>query len=158
MTNIKVTPLDDQGKSLGTTFNLTGHITKLTADGVNLFAKAIDPFRGTGRTSKMLWEAACAKDQGERVLIVVHQESMIRYCLGESMRGAWWGLEPGDFVTVEQAYQKVRGSGGLVRHFIDHAVYDAARGSTLILRCLREVEDAIRMARVSASSYHWSKP
>lgn len=136
---ITVTPLDQFGHVIGHSISTVGHAT-VTAS--NALGRAIDPKRGTGRTSKMLWSAAIAKDEGEDIMIVVHNEDMIRYCLGDSMKGHWWGLVHRDFETIERAADRARGRD-LRNCYVDHFVEEMSRDSALIRRCFNDLEDAI---------------
>lgn len=140
--NIWVTPLDNQGNPIGASIGAMAHASITASHSINALSKAIDPKRGTGRTSKMLWSAACAKDDGEDVMIVIHDEDMIRYCLSDLMKGAWWGLERKDFVTIERAADQARGRD-LQNCYVDHRVYELAMSSSLIRRCFNDLEDAI---------------
>lgn len=82
--------------------------------------------RGTGRTSRMLWEAANAKGEGERVMIVVHDRRMIDYCLGSNMMGRWWGLEESDFISLsnDHTYRGRRADRFYIDHFTEERAYD----------------------------------
>lgn len=106
--------------------------------GGTLYDQVVFGPRGSGRTSNMLWEAACAKDEGHRVVVVVHDQGMIHYCLSEPMKGAWWGLEKRDFVTIERAVDAFRGAGFFML-FMDHFVDEMATRSSLHARCVTEL-------------------
>jgi hypothetical protein len=65
--------------------------------------------RGTGRTTRMLIEAAESKENGCNITVIVHGIRMIDVCMriSESLN---MGLAPSDFVTVGQAsLGKLRG-------------------------------------------------
>lgn len=140
--NIKITPLDQFGNPVGQVSTTASWSLQGLSCPMVLIAKAIDPKRGTGRTSKMLWAAAQMKDQGEEIMIVVHDQSMIRYCLTEPMKGGWWGLEPQDFETIERAADRARGRR-LRNCYVDHFVEESAMGSRLVMKCYRDLETAL---------------
>lgn len=108
---------------------------------------SMDPKRGTGRTSDMLWQAASVKDEEEPVLVVVHNERMIQYCL-DQLLGGWWGLRPRDFMSL-QAFDKggFRGYRLPEAVFIDHFVEELAYGDKMVYDALKEVQIAVQQSR-----------
>jgi hypothetical protein len=100
-------------------FHNVGNVTWKATNGINALAKAVDPLRGTGRTSDMLWEAACAKDENKPVLIIVHDQKFAEYCI-RTLNGGWWGLDLGDFTTVAMLKSHYRGCARGTQLFIDH--------------------------------------
>lgn len=99
-----------------------------------------DPRRGTGRTSDMLWEASKVKDEGEEILVLVHNERMISHCVGV-LRGGWWGLVERDFLSVERAARDFRGYRLPERIFKDHFIETLRLTDRMFAEAYNRVEE-----------------
>lgn len=86
--------------------------------------------RQTGKTTRTLTDAAAHKGLTGRVLVVVKDSPMIRYCLQLSSRHHPVGLTPRDFCTVAGLYQRdyapIRG-WFQDDVFVDHTVWEEGR-------------------------------
>lgn len=83
----------------------------------------MDPNRQTGRTTEMLKAASAQKAKGNVILIVVHEERMIRYCRNLAYRHQIPNLLQRDFTTPRGAVQRGRMRGLLAENvFVDHFV------------------------------------
>jgi hypothetical protein len=105
-----------------------------------------DPNRQTGRTSDMLWEAAKVKDCAEPVLIIVHNQRMIRVCI-DSLPGGWWGLDPRDFMSVQEASRAIRGRYVPEAVFIDHFVETLTREDRHFAETMYQLRHDIEIGR-----------
>lgn len=105
-----------------------------------------DPKRQTGRTSDMLWNAAQIKDEGGSVIILVHNERMVRYCL-DTLLGGWWGLDKVDFLSVEGAARSIRGWRFPDTICIDHFIETLVKEDRKFAQAWNQLANEIRMER-----------
>lgn len=103
--------------------------------------------RQTGRTSDMLWQAACAKDEGLPILIVVHQMRMAEHCL-RSLKGEWWGLTKDDFTSIEHAARGLRNRFRYTPQiYVDHFVEELVYETRIISEAYREFMETVHLMR-----------